>query len=72
MSTWFATKYFKSLIPKRGPRGDLDPTLLKNPKNIGFLSNASPDPPKNHKSAKRTIIGTPEKRHLNSVSLTGR
>ena len=54
-------------------------TPKKITKNIGFLSNACPDPLKNHKATLyqasiycRDIISTPAKRHLNGVSLAGR
>ena len=53
------------------------PYLLKNHKNIGFLSNTGPDPLKNHKATKPAfnvgplllccaIIGPPAKRHFNN------
>ena len=32
--------------------GGVDPPPLKDPKNIGFLSNTGPDPLKNHKVTK--------------------
>ena len=54
------------------------PPLLKNHKNIGFLSNTGPGPMKNHKAACKAsiqcwaIIGTPVKCHLNGILLVGR
>ena len=38
----------------RGGEGDRGPPppSLKNHKNIGFLCNTGPDPPKNHKATK--------------------
>ena len=41
-----------------GVSGGPDPPLLKNQRNIGFLSNTSPDPQKNHKATKPAIIAT--------------
>ena len=57
-------------------RGSGHPTPpLKNHKNIGFLNNTAPDPLKSQSYQASiqcwAIISTPEKRHLNGVSLVG-
>ena len=39
-----------------GRAGSRDHTLLKSHKNIGFLSNAGPDPLKNHKATKPDLM----------------
>ena len=64
-------KYIKMCGSRGGDRGS-----RPNHKNIGFLSNISPDPLQNHKSLQASIqcwatIGPPAKRHLNGVSLAG-
>ena len=40
------------MLDPEGNRGSGPPTPEKITKNIGFLSNAGPDPPKNQKPAK--------------------
>ena len=50
---------------------------MENHKIIGFLSNTSPDPLKNHKVTKPAFNVGPSwarhaKRHLNGISLAGR
>ena len=41
---------------------------LKITKNIGFLINTGPDPPKNHEAAKPAFnVGPPWKHHLNNL-----
>ena len=59
-----------------GGTGGLDPPTppLKNPKNIGFLTNTGPDPLRITKLSSQhsilAIIGRPAKRH-HGVSLAG-
>ena len=60
---------------RQGDRG-LGPSPLKNHKNIGFLSIIGLDYPEKLQLCQGSIqcwaiIGTPVKRHLNGVSLTG-
>ena len=53
--------------------GALDPTPLKNHKNIQFPSNTGPDPLKNHKATKSAFNDGPLwKCLLNGVLLEGR
>ena len=64
----------KPRLPCADPGGpDTPPPPLKNHKNIGFLNNTAPDPLKSQSYQASiqcwTIIGTPEERHLNGVSL---
>ena len=56
-----------------GGAGGLDP-LLKNHKNIEFLSNTGPDPLKNHKATKPAINVGPmtSETPFNGVSLVDR
>ena len=52
----------------RGGTGDPDPPPLKNYRNIGFYSNAGPDPVKNHKAAKPGFnVGPSSARQLNAI-----
>ena len=43
--------------PEGGGGGSGPPPPLKNYKNIGFLSNAGPDPRKNYKATKHSMLG---------------
>ena len=65
-------KFIHGRIQRRG-QGVRAP--LKIHTNLGFLSNTGPDP-RTDKATKpafnRAVIGTPAKRHLNSVLLVGR
>ena len=49
---------------------------MKNPQNIGFLSNTDPDPLKNHKTTKQAFNVGPssarQRNAMNGVSLAGR
>ena len=62
----------------RGSRGDRGSGLLWKITKIYFFSNTGPDPLKNNKASKatmiycRAIIGLLANRHLNGVPLVGR
>ena len=64
----------KSCTNPEGGTGGPDPSILKNHKIIGFLSNTGPDPLKITKLSNQAsiqclaIIGTPAKGRLNGVS----
>ena len=53
--------------PERETGGPVPPPL-KNHKNIGFLSNTSPDPLKNHKATKPAFnVGSSSARQRNAI-----
>ena len=72
VSEYLSTKHLRI---QRVGQGVWTP-LLKNHKNIGFLSNIGPDPIKITKLPSQHSIlghhGSPVKHHLNGVSLGGR
>ena len=50
--------------------GGPDPLLLRNHKNIGFLSKTGPDPLKNHKATKPIFnVGSLSARQQNAISM---
>ena len=58
----------------RGSRGrGRDPYPLKNYQNIGFPSNAGPDPLKNHKAFKPALnVGLSSARQRNAIKMAFR
>ena len=58
---------------QKGGTGGLDPPTLKNHKNIGLLSNTSPDPLKNHKATKTAFnVGPLSARQRNAIYMAFR
>ena len=56
-----------------GGAGGPDPPLLKNHKNVGFLSNTGPDPLKNHKATKPEFnVGRSSARQGNVIEMAFR
>ena len=55
MSTGFVIGTKHHVRIQRVDRGPGHP--LKNHKNIGFLNNSDPDPPKNYKATEHSMLG---------------